>query len=95
MNSGKIKNAWNGFLKKMALRPFTTFCFLLLVSAAASLIIFLLCNSLFVKDMVQPESVLKSREFNEAKAEGVFEKWEKREQDYKEADNFNLPDLFK
>jgi hypothetical protein len=90
----KLENA-NILLKKMAAKPFPVFCCLLLISAIISSSFFLYCEAVLVGGDADEGSVLQVKAFNSASAKKVFDIWNKREQDYKDADSISYPDLFK
>lgn len=90
----KAKNI-NVRLKKMASNPFLVFCCLLLVSAAISICFFLYCEAVLSgAGAAEGGSVLQVKEFDSSAAVNVFNIWQAREQDYRNADSISYPDLF-
>jgi hypothetical protein len=90
----KLENT-NILLKKMAAKPFPVFCCLLLISAVISSGFFLYCEAVLIGNGVDEGSALQVKAFNSAFAKKVFDIWNKREQDYKDADSISYPNLFK
>lgn len=96
INSKKIKNGAKAFLKGMAVRPFLTFCVLLLLSAIFSLILQLSFKTLFVGSVGGEESsVVKTRDLFRAETySSVFDFWKIKKDDFQKTDGLVYPDIF-